>query len=360
MVVKFDNQYHIYPIVLIPDKIRNQIQSDIDEDVIALELGIKRPQKLKIQKPQPPSKYYYKESSEIKLNYTVKDITFLFFIFIGSICIGNSFSNSFDEGIKITIFAFIGWSLFYIIFSIIFEKKFNVFETRKQYIEKELDSKEFQELEIKYQQNLLIFNDKNKKLELEYIDKLNEYNMLIDSNRKTIKERIYQRALIPNLPASRGPVSTKRGFTELQFLKILDEELKGIIFADMVPSINLQKKANVYNPDFTLICNKTNLHIDIEIDEPYSMFEKTPIHYIGCPDDQRNYFFLENNWCVIRFSEKQIITNPSECLKTIKSVYNSIIEMNEHYTTNLKFDSRWTYEESLIMQKNRYREIYLS
>ena len=193
---------------------------------------------------------------------------------------------------------------------------------------------------------------------MEYIEQLKTYNAEIISSRQKIKKRIYQKVLNSDLPASRGSISLRRGYTELFFLNYIGEELKGLIFADMVPRIDWYEERNTYNPDFTLICNKTNLHIDIEIDEPYSMPDRTPIHYIGCSDDQRNDFFIKNNWCIIRFSERQIILNPLECLETIKSVYNNIIEMNECYSTNLKSEPRWTYEESLIMQKNRYRENY--
>jgi hypothetical protein len=142
-------------------------------------------------------------------------------------------------------------------------------------------------------------------------------------------------------------------------LEQLDSELKGLIFVDMVPRLNSTGSKNIYNPDFTLICKQTNLHIDIEIDEPYSLSEKLPIHYLGSSDDNRNEFFLNNNWCIIRFSERQIIQQTSECTETIKSIHNSIIEMKTYYSTNLSVDARWTYEESLIMQKNRYRENYL-
>lgn len=249
---------------------------------------------------------------------------------------------------------------FFLIFKIVFENRLKIFKNKKFYVEKEINEEVFRKLEIEYQQNLFKHHTNFDILESEFIEQINIYNEKIISNKQRIKMHIYQKFLNANLPASRGSISLRRGYTELLFLKYIGEELKGLIFADMVPRIDFYEERNTYNPDFTLICNKTNLHIDIEIDEPYSMFEKQPIHYIGCSDDQRNNFFIENNWCIIRFSERQIIVNPLECLETIKSVYNSIIDMNEYYSTHLKLEPRWTYEESLIMQKNKYRENYLS
>jgi hypothetical protein len=128
----------------------------------------------------------------------------------------------------------------------------------------------------------------------------------------------------------------------------------------MVPQINSYSTSNTYNPDFTLICPKTNLHIDIEIDEPYSFINKTPVHFFGCNDDERNDFFLKINWCIIRFTEKQVVENTLECIETIKSVYENIINMSIGYNNYLKSEPRWTYEESLIMQKKLYRESYLN
>lgn len=80
-----------------------------------------------------------------------------------------------------------------------------------------------------------------------------------------------------------------------------------------------------YYPDFAFIDFDSKLFIDIEIDEPYSFFDKKPIHCKGvvginsrkADDAERNKYFLENIWIVIRFSEKQVIQYPEECCKVI-------------------------------------------
>ncbi|TEB40545.1 hypothetical protein D0809_30065, partial [Flavobacterium circumlabens] len=69
-----------------------------------------------------------------------------------------------------------------------------------------------------------------------------------------------------------------------------------------------------YQPDFILYYQKYNLCIDIEIDEPYAMGSKKPIHF---DDDKRNKFFLSKGWHIIRFAEEQICRYPDLCCKMI-------------------------------------------
>ena len=47
MVRKFENQNENYPIVLIPSNILTNLHSEIDDSIVASELNISKPQKLK-------------------------------------------------------------------------------------------------------------------------------------------------------------------------------------------------------------------------------------------------------------------------------------------------------------------------
>ena len=156
MLISFNNQYQNYPIVLVPDKIRNQLQFDVDENIIASELGISKPKKTQLRKPQPPSKYTYKEVSKVTIEYS-NELVYLFFAFIISIYLGSSFEG---EAFKATLIIFAGWTTFFLLFKFIFEDGVKIFKTSKIYIEKERDTKEFHELEIEYQQNLFQYNNK--------------------------------------------------------------------------------------------------------------------------------------------------------------------------------------------------------
>ena len=119
---------------------------------------------------------------------------------------------------------------------------------------------------------------------------------------------------------------------------------------------------NPYIPDFAFIDTTTGLHIDIEIDEPYIAKNNEPIHYIGS-DDNRNNYFIENNWVVIRFAEKQVAEYPDSCCKVIAVIINSILDDN-HYISlftvieDLSPINCWTFEESIQMAQIKYRNNY--
>ncbi len=154
-------------------------------------------------------------------------------------------------------------------------------------------------------------------------------------------------------PPSDRSLDAKKGVTESIFhAKLLST------FGDM---ILLDKTVFDYTPDFIYFNPKFNLYIDIEIDEPYDGISKDPIHYIGA-DDVRDYCFLRKKWCVIRFSEKQIIEQPSACCDEIKRTVNKIflsIYKPEEIKENLTVDKRWTESIANKMAKENYRDTYL-
>jgi len=115
-----------------------------------------------------------------------------------------------------------------------------------------------------------------------------------------------------------------------------------------------------YYPDIAIAIN--NLYIDIEIDEPYSMDSRLPIHCIGS-DDYRNTYVTSQGWEVIRFAESQIVEYPEKCLSTIIDVIKHIkqgmfgkpfIDYNEKWIT-----PQWNEESAMDMAKRNYRESYL-
>lgn len=359
MDINFDNQNERYPIVLIPDNILTRLHSEIDESTVASELNISKPQKTELSKPNAPLKYTYQKSEKIKTELT-EHTGCIPLVFFGSIVVSFFIADSFLEGLKFILFGTLGYlALFSLL--LLFNGEFLIkFKNQTDLVKVDISPEELKKLEQEYTEKLNVYKLNKEANERKYKTELDRYLLKIDTNKNQIKKKFYLQNLRPLMVSSRGALSLKRGAAELTFLEQLESELKGLIFVDMVPRLDSTGSKNTYNPDFTLICKQTNLHIDIEIDEPYSISEKLPIHYLGSSDDKRNEFFLDNNWCIIRFSERQIIKNTSECIETIKSIYNSIIKMNSYYSTNLKIEERWTYEESLIMQKNRYRENYLN
>jgi very-short-patch-repair endonuclease len=70
---------------------------------------------------------------------------------------------------------------------------------------------------------------------------------------------------------------------------------------------------------------ETNIFIDIEIDEPYSFEERKPIHFDDS-DCERDKYFAESGFIVIRFTEDQIIDNTYQCYFIIKKCISKILD----------------------------------
>lgn len=172
-----------------------------------------------------------------------------------------------------------------------------------------------------------------------------------------------QRALSQTVKPTAAHHKPPRGHSESQFEYDLWRYFPGKIHTGLLMPRSGQ--ANPYRPDFTYIDPACNLHIDIEVDEPYTYDTHRPLHYLHCPkDQQRNQRFLEWGWVVIRFSEAQVVKQPASCCKTIASVVGQItgdnlIMMSFRQVPTLKPEPRWTFQEAEQMADDRYRTSYL-
>lgn len=111
---------------------------------------------------------------------------------------------------------------------------------------------------------------------------------------------------------------------------------------------------NPYVPDFVYADEEKKLFIDIEIDEPYVLNTGEPIHWLGV-DDQRDMFFNNNHWLVIRFSETQIAHNPDNCCEQISILINHILS-NKELVIITEPQKQWTKDEAIEMYNQNYRE----
>lgn len=134
------------------------------------------------------------------------------------------------------------------------------------------------------------------------------------------------------------------------------------IFGNKVNSfayLSNYKSNGTYIPDYIIF--DENLCFDIEIDEPYTLKEKKAIHYIGC-NNERDIFFTSNNWCVIRFSESQILSEPYECCKFIVDTYSKLTGQPIGNHTKLKLRNhptkmnRWDLSRANEMTSVKHRE----
>lgn len=113
-----------------------------------------------------------------------------------------------------------------------------------------------------------------------------------------------------------------------------------------------------YVSDFAYVNDKIGLVLLIEIDEPYTIQNKEPIHL---NDNDRNSFFLKLNWIIIRFSEEQILMYPNESCNFISEL---ILEFEEPsgrlgLPNSLPFIERWNDFNIHRLINSNYRENYL-
>jgi very-short-patch-repair endonuclease len=157
-------------------------------------------------------------------------------------------------------------------------------------------------------------------------------------------------------------VKPPKGRSESQFERDLWQYFPGKIHTGV--QMLRSGYSQPYVPDFAYINSATGLHLDIEIDEPYTR-ELEPLHYFGCPKDAiRNQAFLDWGWVVIRFSERQVVKAPASCCKTIASVIaeltgDSAIMNAFRQVPTLTPDRRWTEAEARQLATQGDRDTYL-
>lgn len=125
-------------------------------------------------------------------------------------------------------------------------------------------------------------------------------------------------------------------------------------------SVPVKNRTYGYKPDIAIIWREKNIFIDIEIDEPYDIVSRKPIHYIGCSDKLRNAYFLDNGWSIIRFAEKQIANALPEVVEFVKLCLYQLAE-DIRFKAERKIESidRWSYSGAQAWAEADYRESYL-
>lgn len=137
-------------------------------------------------------------------------------------------------------------------------------------------------------------------------------------------------------------------------VKQICKKYKGLTVLGNV-AIPIQNRIYSYRPDIALFWEEHNICIDIEIDEPYDICSRKPLHYIGCSDNLRDTYFTRNGWCVIRYSENQVINHLTKVIEHLDFVLNWLSGgLEKKY--NLFEENRWTYDEAIQMSKSSKRE----
>ncbi|MDF7813718.1 hypothetical protein [Hymenobacter sp. YC55] len=151
-----------------------------------------------------------------------------------------------------------------------------------------------------------------------------------------------------------------RGKHAIMFHTYLAECFGNAIQTDKKLDVLDGEKYNIsYYPDF-VYHDETGLFIAIEVDEPYDEKHGKPMHCVG-KDDDRNNFFVENRWAVIRFSEEQVIKWPELCCKEIALLVYSINKINypvKDFTGTLPKQKKWTEYEAKALASKTYAQEY--
>lgn len=167
---------------------------------------------------------------------------------------------------------------------------------------------------------------------------------------------------LPKTRPTKPSDNPKLGASEVEFGALLKFHFGSCVY----PQIELLPPGHhrPYSADFLIVEPTTGLHIDLEIDEPFSFATKEPTHAVGM-DDYRNKCFVEANWVVLRFAEEQIKSQPLRCLRMLANVIAP-------YTGNSQWQDsfvdvspvtpmwQWTAPKSKKLSKKNYRSKYLN
>ena len=218
---------------------------------------------------------------------------------------------------------------------------------------------------IRYQQALAVMPERKQKYEVELRDYTKKIERLKAKHANSEEVAIFRcdrlrQALTATQPYDGTNSNAQRGYSEAILEKYLRRYFGSNIYTGL--TLAIPNSEHLYSPDFAYIDRSLNLHIDIEIDEPYIYKSGKPIHCID-EDESRNRFFLGKRWLVIRFCEQQVVEYPERCCKRVACEINDLIADSsflQQFTgiVDLEPIPQWTYEEAMQMSRGGFRNTY--
>lgn len=125
-----------------------------------------------------------------------------------------------------------------------------------------------------------------------------------------------------------------------------------------------------YWTDFVYHDSVKNILIDIEIDHPYDLIYTENKAFVDTrntirENDERDTYFINRGWFVIRFSEEQVVKYPASCCKFIgellfKLTFNFSYISEYIETPSLPEMPMWSTKQSREMAAVKSRDMYLS
>lgn len=226
---------------------------------------------------------------------------------------------------------------------------------------------EYHEKSIEYERAYKEYLIQKEKYDIENAEYLKRREAATKKALETHNVQAYRKSQLEKYKIGKKPqlgtaiVPPKEGLSE-QFFSNLCKEFGLYVKRGMIANI----RGISYYPDITW--EEDGLLFDIEIDEPYTMKEGTPIHHLDkygmSTDSDRNSRFATSKWNVIRFSEEQICKHPTECvclLLAIKAALNKGDYDKERILDNYETlkTPKWDEEQSHKWAYHHYREEYL-
>lgn len=186
-----------------------------------------------------------------------------------------------------------------------------------------------------------IITYENEKLCYEkYVVETNQLNEISNLSQSQIRNKIYKNK---NFSVNDEGYfkNTTVGISENYFHRFLKREFSSNILVGKC--VEFMESGIEYYPDFIFYDQDNGIYIDIEIDEPYSFKNMIPIHF-GDSDKDRDNRFVSNKWCVLRFSEQQVVNHPEDCIKTMKSAINYLRFDGQEWKCSIARHLRWSEE----------------
>lgn len=241
-------------------------------------------------------------------------------------------------------------------------KQLNDFPNLKKRMEEEFRKalKKYEEDIEDYQIDLEIYQ--------EHLAEIREQRYVSNYRRDRLTARLKNNVMPVKVENS---IHISKGVTEDYFFNQLQKSLNFDILQNHVLKFGDSEKG--YYPDIVIYDNKSNLIIDIEIDEPYIGSTGEPIHFEACGDEKRDEYFVNNGWIVIRFTEEQIVKHTMKCIDFINYLISSLMKndfdetrtpsMNDiiqaYPSINNLYVSGWTKDDAHKKAFARYRNSYL-
>ena len=147
----------------------------------------------------------------------------------------------------------------------------------------------------------------------------------------------------------------KPGNLEKTFAKELISKLPQGVECYLNVCINTSENQPPYCPDLALfVTGRPEIRIDVEIDEPYEMGTRKPIHFLSCGDMFRDNILNRHGWTVVRLASKQIQKESKVCADWLVELVNVMIEgtqdIADHVFTSIPFPvEMWTRNDALKM-----------